>query len=53
MVQTAGVEQILSLEQLVRLASHRVHEVRRAVPVVPGRRQDDLLGDRLVVLLPG
>ncbi len=51
--ETAGVEQILSLEQLVRLASHRVHEVRRAVPVVPGRRQDDLLCDRLVVLLLG
>ena len=51
--QTAGVEQVLSLEQLVRLASHGVHEVWRAIPVVPGRGQDDLLGDRLVVLLLG
>ncbi len=48
-VEPAGVEQLLALEQLVRLAAHGLHEVRRQVGGVTRRRELDLFGQGLVV----
>ena len=48
--QAVGVERLLALEQLVRLATDGEHEVRRQVGVVARRREDDLLGHGGVVL---
>ena len=51
--QPAGVEQVLALEQVARLAPHGVHEVRGEELAALRRGQDDLGRERLVVLRPG